>query len=304
MEEVTKKMSSLSSLGISYYTCVKRPRLCPSRVEILQEIPREEVEEEQQVVQENQLEILQEIPREQYEEEQQAVQGNQLDLPQDREEFLPLTADQLATVQQALSGEPDLDQNEVLVTIARLEIKRCDIIQLEGSKWLNSVLIDCYLALIKGRSEAVSSLPNIHVMSCGFMIKLKLEGYGAVRRWTKKINLFDLDLLIVPIHAPFHWRLIIVDFKERAITRYESLGDTSVSDAHILENYLKDEAVDKLRTKLNTDEWSIGCSTNCPQQANLDDCGVFVCTIAEYVSRRAALTFNQSNMPYLRHKMV
>jgi sentrin-specific protease 1 len=179
---------------------------------------------------------------------------------QDREEFLPLVANQLAIVQQALADEPDLDPNEVLVTISRLEVKRCDIRLLEGVNWLNSVLIDCYFALIKTRSEADSSLPKVHAMSCGFMVKLKLEGYDAVRRWTKKSNLFALDLLVIPIHAPRHWRLIIVDFKGQTITQYDSLGGTSLSDVHVLEDYLKDESLDKLQTVLNTDGWTMGCA--------------------------------------------
>ena len=37
---------------------------------------------------------------------------------------------------------------------------------------------------------------------------------------------------------------------------------------------------------------------------NGSDCGMFTCKFAEYISRRARLTFSQADMPYFRQRMV
>ena len=43
---------------------------------------------------------------------------------------------------------------------------------------------------------------------------------------------------------------------------------------------------------------------NTPQQLNNNDCGVFMLTIAEYISREAKPNFGQQNIPYLRQRMA
>ena len=41
-----------------------------------------------------------------------------------------------------------------------------------------------------------------------------------------------------------------------------------------------------------------------PQQNNSSDCGMFSCKFAEYLSRRAEITFDQADMPYFRRRMM
>lgn len=42
-----------------------------------------------------------------------------------------------------------------------------------------------------------------------------------------------------------------------------------------------------------------------PQQENAYDCGVFTCTILEYLSRgEEVFNFTQKHMPYIRRKMI
>ena len=50
--------------------------------------------------------------------------------------------------------------------------------------------------------------------------------------------------------------------------------------------------------------WEIQYIKDCPKQTNIYDCGVFVCTNAEHISRNAPLTFTEKDMPYLRNKMI
>jgi sentrin-specific protease 1 len=71
-----------------------------------------------------------------------------------------------------------------------------------------------------------------------------------------------------------------------------------------LENYLKEESMDKRKIPFDTSDWSLECVRDCPQQKNGSDCGVFSCQFAEFVSRDSAISFEQQHMPYFRRKMI
>ena len=50
--------------------------------------------------------------------------------------------------------------------------------------------------------------------------------------------------------------------------------------------------------------WSQVIAKQIPQQMNGSDCGMFTCKFAEYLSRRARISFTQQNMPYFRNRMI
>ena len=49
-------------------------------------------------------------------------------------------------------------------------------------------------------------------------------GYSAVRRWTKKVDLFSYSLVLVPVHLGMHWCLAAVDMDAKSITYFDSMG--------------------------------------------------------------------------------
>lgn len=52
-------------------------------------------------------------------------------------------------------------------------------------------------------------LPSVHAFNTFFFTKLKTAGYQAVKRWTKKVDVFSVDILLVPIHLGVHWCLAV-----------------------------------------------------------------------------------------------
>ena len=55
-------------------------------------------------------------------------------------------------------------------------------------------------------------------------------GAAGVARWTKKVNLFSQDLLIIPInHDSLHWCLATVDMRSRSISYYDSMHGSGLS---------------------------------------------------------------------------
>ena len=153
------------------------------------------------------------------------------------------------------------------------------------------------------RSEG-ANFRSVYAFSTFFFSRLMDAGYSAVRRWTKKVDLFSYSLVLVPIHLGLHWSLAALDMAAKSITYYDSMGVNNEAALAGLSNYLREEHRIKKQTELDLSEWKQVIAENIPQQMNGSDCGMFACLFAEYLSRDAEFTFSQENIPYFRKRMV
>ena len=62
-----------------------------------------------------------------------------------------------------------------------------------GLSWLNDEVMNFYYGLIAGRAKANPDLPSVHHFSTFFYQTLSSSGYARVKRWTRKINIFDFE---------------------------------------------------------------------------------------------------------------
>lgn len=69
-------------------------------------------------------------------------------------------------------------------------------------------VINFYMNLLVERS-ADPKLPSVNTLNTFFYPKLCSSGYSAVRRWTKKMDIFSKDILLVPVHLGVHWCLSV-----------------------------------------------------------------------------------------------
>lgn len=69
-------------------------------------------------------------------------------------------------------------------------------------------IINFYMNMLMERSKE-KGLPSVHAFNTFFFTKLKTAGYQAVKRWTKKVDVFSVDILLVPIHLGVHWCLAV-----------------------------------------------------------------------------------------------
>ncbi|XP_017106587.2 sentrin-specific protease 1-like [Drosophila bipectinata] len=199
-------------------------------------------------------------------------------------------------------------RNEVLVEKFSMQIHRYDISTLVGGCWLNDKIINFYMNLLMDRSKRQSGLiPSVYAMNSFFLQRLQHDGYSAVQRWTRKVDLFSNDIVLVPVHCgSIHWCLAIIHLRDRTLKYYDSMGNPNQPVLNILESYLKSESLDKRKQPFDTECFRIESvpAEKLPQQRNLDDCGVFCCMYAEYISRDQEISFSQENMSYFRKKMV
>lgn len=227
----------------------------------------------------------------------------------DRRGFVPpeLTPPMLAEVTAALQPEP---AGEVLSSGFRLNISRSDMATLNNGNWLNDDVINFYLNLIMERSGAEEAKekawPRVYAFNTFFYPKLAAGGYAAVKRWTRSVDLFSFDILLVPLHCTLHWCLAAVDFRKHSIGYYDSLSSKGDRWPYLvrLQDYLEDESQGKKAKAMDWDGWTLGIVEDLPQQENTSDCGVFMCQYSECLSRDAPIAFGQQHMPYFRKRMA
>ncbi|XP_054156831.1 sentrin-specific protease 1-like [Oppia nitens] len=193
--------------------------------------------------------------------------------------------------------------NVTLVESSSGPICRRDIETLKGLNWLNDEIINFYLTLIveRGKNDNYSS---VHAFNTFFYKKLKDSGPQSLKRWTRKVDIFANDFVFIPIHLGMHWCLAVINFKDKCLQYYDSMGGNNDECLQLLKAYVQTESLDKKKVTLDMSDWNIFNVKNIPQQENGSDCGMFSCKYAEYISRNAKINFSQSHMPYFRRRMV
>lgn len=149
-----------------------------------------------------------------------------------------------------------------------------------------------------------NDFPKVYAFNTFFYPKLVSSGHAGLKRWTRKVDLFEKDYILIPVHLGMHWCLATISPSEKAIRYYDSMGGRNQECLTSLRAYIEAESLDKKKAALDTSDWTVECVEDIPQQMNGSDCGMFACKYAEYIARRAKITFDQKDMPYFRRRMV
>ncbi|XP_036622277.1 sentrin-specific protease 2 isoform X3 [Trichosurus vulpecula] len=218
------------------------------------------------------------------------------------EEPSELTEDMEKEINSALGCGP---QDEILSSAFKLRITRGDIQTLKNHHWLNDEIINFYMNLLMERNKK-QGLPVLHAFSTFFYPKLSTGGYQAVKRWTKGVDLFEHELILVPIHRRAHWSLVVIDMRKKNIRYLDSMGQKNHRICNLMLRYLQEESKTKRNRELDPAEWTLECAKayEIPQQLNGSDCGMFTCKYADYLSQDKPITFTQNQMPHFRKRMV
>ncbi|XP_043288414.1 sentrin-specific protease 1-like [Venturia canescens] len=170
------------------------------------------------------------------------------------------------------------------------KIKEEDLETLDGRKWLNDEVINGYLELIVEKYE------KTFAFSTFFFSRLLSGGFSVVRRWTRKFNIFDFDLVLIPLHLGAHWCLATIDLRNCRVNYFDSLMGNNKEYPTLIFEYLMMEAASKQQTSFDSSKWSIVIKKDIPRQTNNFDCGVFVCSFAEYEAAGREIDFCQNDM--------
>ena len=95
---------------------------------------------------------------------------------------------------------------------------------LEEEEFINDAIIDFYLQWLHHEKLEKSRMEDIHIFNSHFYSKLKsipvkssdstksksARAYEWVKNWTKKVDLFSKQMVVVPICEESHWYVIII----------------------------------------------------------------------------------------------
>lgn len=213
--------------------------------------------------------------------------------------FPQLTLQMADEVEKAMYGGPQL---ETLVEGFNITLARKDIQTLKDMTWLNDEVINFYFNLLMDRSKKCA--PTIHIFNTFFYPRLLKVGHQGLARWTRKVDLFAVDLIMIPIHLGMHWCLAAIDMRAKTITYYDSLLGDNHQCTNALRDYIAAEHQAKKKSPLDIQNWKLTIEKDIPEQLNGCDCGVFTCKYAEYVSQDKTFDFTQADMPYFRRRMI
>ncbi|XP_055012571.1 sentrin-specific protease 3-like [Boleophthalmus pectinirostris] len=172
-----------------------------------------------------------------------------------------------------------------------------DLGTLYGQNWLNDQIMNMYGDLV------MDSVPEkVHFFNSFFYDKLRTKGYEGVKRWTKNVDIFKKELLLIPIHLEVHWSLVSVDITRRAITYFDSQRTLNRRCPKHIFKYLQAEAIKKDRRDF-LDGWKGFFKMNVGRQNNDSDCGAFVLQYCKCLAMGEPFTFGQLDMPRLRRQM-
>ncbi|XP_062849248.1 sentrin-specific protease 3b [Trichomycterus rosablanca] len=172
-----------------------------------------------------------------------------------------------------------------------------DLSTLYGQNWLNDQVMNMYGDLV------MDSVPDkVHFFNSFFYDKLRTKGYEGVKRWTKNVDIFGKDLLLIPIHLEVHWSLVSVDIKQRSITYFDSQRTVNRRCPKHIFKYLQAEAIIKQQREFRTG-WRGFFKMNVGRQNNDSDCGAFVLQYCKCLALGQPFSFSQQDMPKLRRLM-
>ena len=113
------------------------------------------------------------------------------------------------------------------------------------------------------------------------------------RHFDKKVsNIFDFRKILLPIHIPMHWVLVVIDLEKQTFEYLDSLNKNGDKGRDILQyarKWLRDESIDKKVHIEDIEKWALHIRKDIPQQNNNSDCGMYMTKFAEYASKNKEL---------------
>ncbi|CAL0300824.1 unnamed protein product [Lupinus luteus] len=209
-------------------------------------------------------------------------------------------------------GEPDA-----------ISINKRDVELLRPETFINDTIIDFYIKYLKNKIPDHEQ-GRFHFFNCFFFRKLAdldkdpssaCDGKAAfqrVRKWTRRVNLFEKDYIIIPINYSLHWSLIVIchpgevgcfkegEFKESSkvpcILHMDSLKGSHKGLKNVFQSYLCEEWKARHNNVADDDVLKFlnlrFISLELPQQENFYDCGLFLLHYVERFLEEAPVNFN------------
>ncbi|KAJ3394426.1 Diacylglycerol O-acyltransferase 2 [Entophlyctis sp. JEL0112] len=184
-----------------------------------------------------------------------------------------------------MENSSTMSENEIVLIypasgVNCVTLHRDDLTRLREGEFLNDTLIEFYIRW-STQTYALDKIPlgQFHIFNTFFYQQLTAAdetrgakkrigadasvGYSRVRTWTKKVNVFERQFLIVPINERLHWYLAVLwnpggfllngkkesifDLEAGPIISSDELNGKHPNVSKVLSSYLRLEAREKLQ---------------------------------------------------------
>lgn len=204
-----------------------------------------------------------------------------------------------------------------------VSISKRDVDLLRPEVFVNDTIIDFYIKYLKNKIQPEEK-HRFHFFNSFFFRKLAdpdkdsfsaSEGRAAfqrVRKWTRKVNLFEKDYVIIPVNFNYHWSLIVMchlgevatfedeDVKKSirvpCILHMDSIKGNHAGLQDLVRSYLCEEWKEKQKEAskdISSRFYNLRfVSLELPQQQNSFDCGLFLLHYVELFLEQAPINFN------------
>ncbi|XP_043713348.1 probable ubiquitin-like-specific protease 2B [Telopea speciosissima] len=213
-----------------------------------------------------------------------------------------------------------------------VSIGKRDVELLQPETFINDTIIDFYIKYLKNKIKSEDK-HRFHFFNSFFFRKLAdldkdpssasegREAFLRVRKWTRKVDLFEKDYIFIPVNFNLHWSLIVlchpgevVNFKDEDIEKSPKvpciLHMDSIKGSHkglknLIQSYLWEEWKEKKRE--SSEDVSAKFSNlrfvplELPQQENSFDCGLFLLHYVELFLEEAPVDFSPFKITKFSH---
>ncbi|XP_052304282.1 uncharacterized protein LOC18107031 isoform X3 [Populus trichocarpa] len=204
-----------------------------------------------------------------------------------------------------------------------VSISKRDVELLHPETFINDTIIDFYIQYLKNKIQP-DDRQRFHFFNSFFFQKLAdldkgpsnaCEGriaFQRVRKWTRKLNIFEKDYIFIPVNYSLHWSLIVICHPGEVVhSREDESGNSrkvpcilhmdSIRGSHkglknLIQSYLYEEwrerhneIVDDTLSKFLHLRF---VALELPQQENLYDCGLFLLHYVELFLEEAPIDFS------------
>jgi len=204
-----------------------------------------------------------------------------------------------------------------------VSISKQDVDLLQPDTFVNDTIIDFYIKYLKNGIQQAER-HRFHFFNSFFFRKLidldkdpssAFEGKAAfqrVRKWTRKVNLFEKDYVFIPVNFNYHWSLIVIchpgevakvqdedmekPLKVPCILHMDSIKGSHTGLKDLVQSYLWEEWKEKHKDAcedLSSKFFNLRfVPLELPQQQNSFDCGLFLLHYVERFLKDAPRSFS------------
>lgn len=204
------------------------------------------------------------------------------------------------------------------------QVEAQDLKRLGNDQFLNDNLIGCYIRFLEDHldrtnKEAANQIFFFNTYFYTILTDCHNEGrvnFKRVQNWTKRVDIFSHDYIVVPINESKHWYAAIIcnlpnlqgvskmapglndmtvprnkakpyndhptaKVQDPVIVTFDSLNMNRSRTVRKLRQYLAEEAKSKKGIGINTDLIAGLKAESLPMQSNLSDCGLYLLVYIE-----------------------